>query len=285
MSTDVSTQKATNGRKLEGKVALVTGAARGQGRSHALRLAQEGADIIAVDICKQIDTVNYPMSTPSDLADTVAQVEALGRRITAAEADVRDLSELRKIVDQGARELGSIDIVLANAGVSTLTGSVGEPADVFRDVLEINLFGVWNTVQAAAPLMIEQGAGGAIVLTSSTQGLSGRAGNGLAGTDGYCASKHAVVGLMRTFANWLAPSNIRVNTVHPTGVNTPMVDNEAVTEFLTDHPAIGAELTNLLPVPLVEAIDISNAISWLVSDEARYVTGITLSVDAGFAVK
>ncbi|KXF56437.1 3-ketoacyl-ACP reductase [Rhodococcus sp. SC4] len=278
-STDAPT------RKLQGKVALITGAARGQGRSHALRLAREGADIIAVDICKQIDSVTYAMSTPGDLAQTVAEVEALGRRIVSAEIDVRDSTSLQKAVDEGAAELGSLDIVLANAGIANISGDVVDQAAVFRDVLEVNLFGVWNTVHAAAPRMIEQGAGGAIVLTSSTQGLSGRGGNGSGGMDGYCASKHGVVGLMRTFANWLAPHSIRVNTVNPTGVNTPMVTDASVQDHLAANPVLGAALANLMPVPLVEPIDISNAISWLVSDEARYVTGITLSVDAGFAVK
>jgi SDR family mycofactocin-dependent oxidoreductase len=273
-------------RSLEGKVAFITGAARGQGRSHALRLAQAGADIIAIDICQQIKTVPYPMPTPGDLAETAREVERLGRRIVTHEIDVRDLKALQASVAEGVRVLGSLDIVLANAGIANVAGNdVADEAEVFRNVIDVNVTGVWNTVQAAAPHLINQGRGGAIVLTSSTQGLSGRGGIGSAGMDSYCASKHAVVGLMRTFANWLAPHSIRVNTVNPTGVDTPMVTDPTVQEYLIANPTLGEALSNLMDVPLVDPIDISNAVAYLVSDEARYVTGITLSVDAGFAVK
>ncbi len=272
--------------KLEGKVAFVTGAARGQGRSHAVRLAGEGADIIAVDVCRQLDTVPYRMSTPEDLAETVSQVEALDRRIVAVEADVRDLVGMRSAVAEGVAQLGSVDIVLGNAGILQIDATDGADQDkIFRDVIDVNLTGVWNTVHVTAPLMIEQGRGGAIVLTSSTQGLTGRAGNGGAEMSGYCAAKHGVVGLMRSFANWLAPHNIRVNTVHPTGVNTNMIVNEKSEEVFGARPDLLAALGNLMPVEMVEPIDISNAIAWLVSDEARYVTGVTLPVDAGFTVK
>ncbi|MCU1479921.1 MAG: 3-ketoacyl-ACP reductase [Subtercola sp.] len=270
--------------KLEGKVAFITGAARGQGRSHAIRLAQEGADIIAVDLCGQIDSVPYPMSTPDDLAETVASIEALDRRIVAVQGDTRDLDALVAAAAKGVAELGPIDIILANAGIAP-QGTPTADATAFRDVVEVNLFGVYNTVIAAVPSMIEKGQGGAIVLTSSTQGLSGAGGDGTGATTGYAAAKHGVVGLMRTFANWLAPQSIRVNTVHPTGVNTPMVVNDAMQAFLNANPEMGAALQNLLPVELVQPIDISNAIAWLVSDEARYVTGVTLPVDAGFLAK
>ena len=271
---------------LDGKVALVTGAARGQGRSHAVRLAEEGADVIAVDICRQIETVLYPMATPDDLAETVARVEALDRRIVASETDVRDHEALTAAVADGITRLGGIDIVVANAGIGAVGGRHDDgEAQKFRDTVEVNLFGVWNTVQAAAPTMIEQGRGGSIVLTSSTQGLTGRGGNGSGGMDGYCAGKHGVVGLMRTFTHWLAPHSIRVNSVHPTGVDTPMIDNPAVQQYMTDFPAVAEALSNLLPVPLVEAGDVSNAVLWLVSDQARYVTGVTLPVDGGFVAK
>jgi SDR family mycofactocin-dependent oxidoreductase len=270
--------------KLDGKVAFITGAARGQGRSHALRLAQEGADIIAVDLAGQIDSVPYPMATPDDLAETVSQVEALDRRIVSVQADTRDLDALVAAASRGVAELGPIDIILANAGIAP-QGTKTADAISFRDVVEVNLFGVYNTVIAAVPSMIEKGAGGAIVLTSSTQGLSGAGGDGTGATSGYAAAKHGVVGLMRTFANWLAPQSIRVNTVHPTGVNTPMVVNDAMQAFLASNPEMGSALQNLLPVELVQPIDISNAIAWLVSDEARYVTGVTLPVDAGFLAK
>ena len=174
--------------QLEGKTALITGAARGQGRSHAVRLAQEGANIIALDICRQIESVAYPMGTADDLRQTTAAVENLGRSIVAREVDVRDLSALRTAVSEGIAELGSVDIVLANAGIGMMSPDIDD-ARAFRDQMEVNLFGVWNTVQAAAPAMIEQGTGGAIVLTGSTLGLVGRGGDGTGGSDGYCASK------------------------------------------------------------------------------------------------
>jgi SDR family mycofactocin-dependent oxidoreductase len=272
--------------KLDGKVAFITGAARGQGRSHAVRLAQEGADIIAVDLCGQIATVRYPMSTPEDLAETTKQVEALDRRIFTRQADTRDVAGLREAFDAGVAELGPVDIVLANAGIAPQGGdSEPDPAATFADVINTNLVGVWNTVHVSAPSMIERGQGGAIVLTSSTQGLSGRGGDGTAATTGYAASKHGVVGLMRSFANWLAPHRIRVNTVHPTGVATPMVLNDVIGTWIEKNPDAAAIVANLMPVDLVEPVDISNAILYLVSDDARYVTGVTLPVDAGFGVK
>jgi len=270
--------------RLDGRVALITGAARGQGRSHAARLARDGADVIALDICRQIESVAYPMATPEDLAQTRREVEALGRRVLAVEADVRDAAALRATVAGGVAQLGGIDIVLANAGI----GFVGDDVDderAFRDMIEVNLVGVWNTVHAAAPAMIEQGRGGVIVLTGSTLALSGRGGDGSGGIDGYIASKHALVGLTRAWANWLAPHNIRVNSVHPTGVNTPMIVNEAVAKRFADVPPDASLMTNLLDVEMIESADVSNAVAWLVSDEARYLTGVALPIDAGFTVK
>jgi SDR family mycofactocin-dependent oxidoreductase len=268
--------------KLEGKVAFITGAARGQGRSHAIRLAAEGASIIAVDICAQIGTVPYPMATPEDLADTVKEVEALDRRIVARQADVRDEAGLRAAFDAGVAELGPVDIVLANAGIAPM--SLHETHDAWQDVIDVNLTGVFNTVEIAIPSMIQRGQGGAIVLTSSTAGLSG-IGGPTPGGRGYTAAKHGVVGLMRSYANTLAPHRIRVNSVHPTGVRTPMAVNAAMQEFVAADPSMSDAFANALPVDMVEAIDISNAIVWLVSDDARYVTGVTLPVDAGFTNK
>jgi SDR family mycofactocin-dependent oxidoreductase len=268
--------------KLDGKVAFITGAARGQGRSHAIRLAQEGADIVAVDICQQIDTVPYPMATPGDLAETAKQVEALDRRIYTAQADVRDPAALKRAFEAGTAELGPVSIVLANAGIAPM--SLHEQPGAWQDVVDVNLTGVYNTVETAIPSMIERGEGGAIVLTSSTAGINGIGGSSGGGL-GYTAAKHGVVGLMRSYANNLAPHSIRVNTVHPTGVNTPMVVNDAMQEWLTQAPQLADALTNALPVPMVEPVDISNAILWLVSDDARYVTGVTLPVDAGFTNK
>ena len=268
--------------KLEGKVAFITGAARGQGRSHAIRLAQEGADIIAIDLCEQIVTVPYPMSTLEDLAETAKQVEALDRRIYTAQADVRDEAGLKAAFAAGTAELGPVDIVLANAGIAPM--SLHEGHDAWQDVINVNLTGVFNTVETAIPSMIERGQGGAIVLTSSTAGINGIGGPTRGGL-GYTAAKHGVVGLMRSYANNLAQYSIRVNSVHPTGVNTPMVVNDAMQEFLAQDPSLSNALANALPVPMVEPIDISNAIAWLVSDDARYVTGVTLPVDAGFTNK
>jgi SDR family mycofactocin-dependent oxidoreductase len=271
--------------KLEGKVAFITGAARGQGRSHAVRLAQEGADVIAVDLCAQLDTVAYPMATPDDLAATVKEVEALDRRIVARQADVRDPAAMQAALDAGVAELGRVDIVLANAGIAQQGGPELDSQRTWDEVIGVNLTGVWNTVHVAAPRMIEQGDGGSIVLTSSTQGLTGRGGDGSAATSGYAAAKHGVVGLMRTFAHWLAPHGIRVNSVHPTGVATPMVMNDVIGGWIESNPDAAAMLANLMPVQIMEAIDISNAIAFLVSDEGRYITGVTLPVDAGFTVR
>ena len=268
--------------KLDGKIAFITGAARGQGRSHAIRLAQEGADIIAVDICRQIDTVPYPMATPADLAQTVKEVEALDRRIHAAEADVRDEAALRAAFEAGVASLGPVDIVLANAGIAPM--SLHEDRGAWQDVIDVNLTGVFNTVEIAIPSMIERAQGGAIVLTSSTAGINGIGGPTRGGL-GYTAAKHGVVGLMRSYANNLAPHRIRVNSVHPTGVRTPMVVNDVMQEFLAADPSLSNAMANALPVDMVEPVDISNAILWLVSDDARYITGVTLPVDAGYTNK
>lgn len=267
--------------RLEGKVAFITGAARGQGRSHAIRLAQEGADIIAIDLCKQVESVPYAMSTSADLAETVKQVEALDRRIHAVEVDVRDRAGMQAAVDAGVAQFGGLDIVLGNAGIAPL--SMNPSPTEWQDVLDINLTGVYNTVEVSKEALIKRG-GGAIVLTSSTAGING-IGGPTPGMMGYTAAKHGVVGLMRSYANQLAEHMIRVNTVHPTGVNTPMVVNEIMQEFLQQDPTMSNAMANALPVPMIEAVDISNAILYLVSDEGRYVTGVTLPVDAGFTNK
>ena len=269
---------------LAGKVAFITGAARGQGRSHAIRLAKEGADIVAVDLCNQIDSVAYQLGTAEDLQETAGMVESLGRRIVARAADVRDLAALQRVVSDSTRELGAIGIVVANAGISAV-GTGGSSSDAFRDTIDVNLTGVWNTVMAAAPGMCEAGNGGAIVLISSTQGLKGVGGDGSAGITAYTAAKHGVVGLMRSFAHWLAKHDIRVNTLHPTGVETPMIMNDAMGEFIAANPAAAEATQNLLRVPMIQPEDVSDAVVWLVSDHAKYVTGVTLPVDAGFAAR
>jgi len=231
-------------------------------------------------VCRQLPTVGYKMATPEDLKETAKQVEDLDRRIIAREADVRDGAAVRALVEEGVAELGRLDIVSANAGIATFVPNAWEMADdVWEETIAVNLTGVWKTLKAAIPAMIDAGNGGAIVITSSTAGIKG-----MAGIAHYDSSKHGVVGLMRTLAIELAPHSIRVNTVHPTGVNTPMVVNDYMAQFLSDDFA-AANMMNLLPVEMVEAVDISNAVLWLASDEARYVTGTCLPVDAGFLQK
>jgi SDR family mycofactocin-dependent oxidoreductase len=266
---------------LAGKVAFITGAARGQGRSHAETLAAEGADIVAVDICAQIESIPYDLSTKDDLDETVDRIARLGRRAIGVVADVRDYAGLARAVSSGQSAFGRLDIVLANAGVAPM--SVNDHEDAWRDVIDINLTGVQNTLRATVPALITGGQGGSIVITSSTMGLVG-IGTDKIGALAYTASKHGVVGLMRAYANLLAPHGIRVNTVHPTGVGTQMVLNPAMQEYLE---SIGTKTGggNALPVNMIEAIDVSNAIGWLVSDAARYVTGTTLVVDAGYLTK
>jgi SDR family mycofactocin-dependent oxidoreductase len=267
------------GRPLEGKVALITGAARGQGRAHALRLASDGADVIAVDLCEQIASVPYPLATPDDLAATVKLVEDAGVRIVAARGDVRDRASLSAALQAGLDEFGRLDIVVANAGIAPMQS--GE--DGWRDVIDVNLTGVHHTVEVAIPTMISQGTGGSIVLISSAAGLAGIA-TADVGSIGYAAAKHGLVGLMRVYANLLAPHNIRVNSVHPSGVDTPMINNEFIRRWLADLVAesgSGPGAGNALPVQILQPDDIANAVAWLVSDQARYITGITMPVDAG----
>jgi SDR family mycofactocin-dependent oxidoreductase len=265
--------------KVEGKVAFITGAARGQGRSHAVRLAEEGADIIAVDIGQQMGSVTYPMSTPDDLAQTVKEVEALGRRIVARQVDVRDVGALQQAFDEGQSELGPVTIVLANAGIGAGGGTAPDEQQ-WDEVVGVNLTGVWNTGRVAIPSMLQHRQGGAIVLTSSTGGLMG-VGIPVAGFLAYTAAKHGVIGLMRSWANFLAPHNIRVNSVAPTAVRTPMAADGDLASIMERNPALANALSNAMPVDLVEPVDVSNAIVWLVSDDARYVTGTVVPVDAG----
>lgn len=271
---------------LDGKVAFITGAARGQGRSHAIQLAERGVMIIAVDLCAQIPTVAAPLATRDDLDETVELVEKAGGRIVASVADVRDLGAVREAITLGEKQLGrGVDIVLANAGIFQAGSPETDPEETFRDVIEVNLIGTWNTISAAAPGMIERGRGGSMVLTSSTQGMVGRGADGTAAMTGYTASKHGVVGLMRSAANWLAPHSIRVNSVHPTGVNTPMIMNSVIADYVESHPDSQGATGNAMPVDVVEPIDITNAIVYLVSDTARYVTGVTLPVDGGLFIR
>jgi SDR family mycofactocin-dependent oxidoreductase len=270
--------------QLDGKVAFITGAARGQGRSHALTLAREGADIIAVDICKQAETVPYPMATPEDLAETVSQVEALDRRIIASQVDIRELGALSAAVNEGVAQLGRLDIVLANAGISTPAPTLEMDEEVWDEMIEVNLTGQWKTIRAAVPHIIAGGRGGSVVITSSLAAIYANP-----NTAHYTAAKAGLVGFMKVLAKELAPHSIRVNTVHPTTVATGMILNEPTYRLFRPDLAnptredfeVAARTLNKLPVAAIDPSDISNAILYLVSDAGRYVTGITHVVDAG----
>jgi SDR family mycofactocin-dependent oxidoreductase len=275
--------------RVEGKVAFVSGAARGQGRSHAVRLAEEGADIIAVDICGPIDNLAYPHSTPEDLAETVELVKAQNRRIVAAEVDVRDYDGVKALVDSGVEQLGRLDIIVANAGVGTDGRKLHKIREnVWQDMIDINLSGVWHTVKAGVPHILSGGRGGSIVLTSSVGGRKA-----YPNTGHYIAAKHGVIGLMRAFAVELGQHMIRVNSVLPSQVSTTMVMNDSTYRlFRPDLPNPGpddfapiSQMMHTLPVPWVDAIDISNAVLFLASDESRYITGVSLPVDAGALLK
>lgn len=272
---------------LDGRVAFITGVARGQGRSHAIRLAADGADIIGVDICADIASNGYPMASTAELDETVAMVEAAGAKMLGSIADVRDFHALKAALDAGVEQFGRLDIVCANAGIAPTAfreTSIEEDLQMWTDVIDVNLVGSFHTAKAAIPHLIAGQRGGAIVFTSSTAGLKGFGGM-QAGGLGYAASKHGIVGLMRTLANALAPHSIRVNTVHPTAVNTMMAINPQMTAFLENYPDGGPHLQNPMPVSLLEPEDISAAIAYLVSDAAQYVTGVTFPVDAGFCNK
>jgi SDR family mycofactocin-dependent oxidoreductase len=252
--------------RLEGKVAFITGAARGQGRSHAVRFAEEGADIIGLDICADIPGTGYPLGTRAELDETVALVEKLDRRMIAGVADVRDRESMARVLDQGVAELGRLDFVLANAGILPGAGPDANKVSAWQNTIDVLLTGVMNTVELTYPRLIEQGEGGAIVITSSMA----------------AAAKEALVNLMRNYASILAEHRIRVNAIQPTGVHTPMIHNAAVEELLkTKTQQDGLTLVNAIPVYAVEPVDISNAMLFLCSEEARYITGSAIRVDAG----
>jgi SDR family mycofactocin-dependent oxidoreductase len=272
--------------RVQGKVAFITGAARGQGRSHAVTLAREGADIVALDIADQIESVPYPMSSLEDLEETVNLVEKAGGRCLPVVADVRDIHALERAVEQTVAAFGRLDIVLANAGVLHISSgqeTLDESALRWTDAIGVMLTGVYNTIRVTHQTMIDQGHGGSIVITSSTAGLSGMH-DGTGGIAGYCAAKHGVVGLMRGYAKLLGRHNIRINTVHPMGVATPMIQNEEFQAYHADHTDVMEISPRLLPITLLEPQDVTNAILWLVSDDARAVTGVSLPVDCGVTV-
>jgi SDR family mycofactocin-dependent oxidoreductase len=275
--------------RVEGKVAFITGAGRGQGRSHAVKLAAEGADIIAIDICHDVEGA-LPMATPDDLTETVKLVEARDRRIIATQADVRDLDGLTAAVDAGVGELGRLDIVVANAGIASLGGPVAEMSqDNWKHTIDINLTGLWNTARAAIPHLIAGGRGGAIVLTSSVGGM-----HAMPNMSHYISAKHGVIGLMRSLAVELGQHHIRVNSVLPTNVNTPMFMNEGTFKMFrpdlenptaADVEPIAAQFMHVLPHGWIEPEDVSNAVLFLASDESRYITGVPLPVDLGALLK
>jgi (+)-trans-carveol dehydrogenase len=274
--------------EFDGKVALVTGAARGMGRNHAIRLAENGARIIAVDLCEQISTVPYPMSTAADLRQTVAHVEQAGGEIVAHEVDVRNFDALDAAIRSGAELFGRLDVVCANAGISS-TGRLPEmPAATWQDVIDVNLTGVWHTCKAAVSYMLAAGNGGSIIITSSGAGL--RASKNIGH---YVASKHGVVGLMRTLALELADDFIRVNTIHPATVETPMIMNEMtyrlfrpdLPEPTADEAEAGFRQLMAMPVPWVTPDDVTNAVLFLASEKSRFITGVTLPIDAGRQVR
>jgi (+)-trans-carveol dehydrogenase len=274
--------------KLDGKVALVTGAARGQGRTDVERLAEEGADVIAVDICEQIASVPYELASEADLEETVKLGEQYDRRILGRKADVRDAAGLKSVVDDAVAELGRLDIVVANAGIWSAAPFMDLTDEMYHDMIDVQMHGPYNTCRAAVPHIVDGGNGGSIVIISSTAGL-----RGFPNHAHYTMAKHAVVGLMRCLANELAPHSIRVNTVHPSSTNTKMIQNETIWGVFApgvENPTVehfgGAfQAMNLLPTPWLEPVDISNAVAWLASDEARFVTGVALPVDAGFLEK
>ena len=271
------------GDRLKGRVALITGAARGIGRAQSVRFAQEGADIIALDICGPVDTVVVPSATKADLDETIRLVGEAGGRIVADVVDVRDTEAVRAATDRGVSSLGGLDVVCATAGITSRAMTLDLSESAWQTMLDVNLTGVWATCRATTPHLIERG-GGSMILTSSIAGL-----RGLVGVAHYTAAKHGVVGLMRSLANELAPHGVRVNTVHPTNVDTPMIQNDHVRgafrpdldHVTREHFAEAACSMNMLPIPWVEPVDVANACLFLASDEARYITAVALPVDAG----
>lgn len=269
--------------RVDGKIVLVTGAARGVGRAQAIRFAEEGADVIALDICRPVETTVTPAATREDLDETARLVERTGRRVVTAVVDVRDVPALTSIVEAAVNGLGGLDIVCATAGITSKGAAMELTDEMWATMLEVNLTGVWATCKATIPHLITRG-GGSVILTSSIAGL-----RGLVGVAHYTAAKHGVVGLMRSLAAEVAPHGIRVNSLHPTNVDTPMIQNPAVRAAFRpdlDDPdreefAEAARHMNMLPIPWVDPRDVAHAALFLGSDEARYITASTLTVDAG----
>jgi SDR family mycofactocin-dependent oxidoreductase len=274
--------------QFDGKVVFITGAARGQGRCHAVRFAEEGADIIALDLCEQIDSVAYPMPTREDLDETINLVEKTGRRIVAEQADVRDFDRVKEVVANGVAELGRLDFVLANAGIFPAAGEQRLNIASFVDALDVNLKGVYYSIEAALPELLRHGDGGAIVITSSAAGfksVSTTFDTISHGAAGYTAAKHGVIGVMRHYATSLAEKNIRVNSVHPGGVATPMIINEAMGQLVGDQPEFGEAQQPKLSMPPMEPEVVTDAIVYLCGPSGRYLTGVALPLDGGLTLK
>ena len=274
--------------ELAGRVAFITGAARGQGRAHAVRLAREGVDIIGVDICANVATMTYPNATESDLEETARLVEKEGRRMLVRKADVRNYAELVSAAEEGVEQFGRIDIIIANAGIVRIGSESDDFLADWNDVIDTNLTGVYQTVRAALPAMRAGGRGGSIVITSSTAGLKGTASLYASG-NAYAAAKRGVVALMQNLANYLAPEWIRVNTIHPTGVRSGMTENDTMRALMAHAAAGGANaisgMQNALPVEMLDPEDVANAVAFLVSDEAKFITGTQWPLDAGFSIR
>jgi SDR family mycofactocin-dependent oxidoreductase len=260
------------------RVVLITGAARGQGRAHAVRLAREGADVALIDACAGFETTGYEAATPDDLAETVAEVEATGRRAIAHVGDVRSAAALDDLVAETSSTFGRLDGVVANAAICSYGRLWDLSPEQWREMIDVNLTGVWHTLRATVPAMIEAGNGGSIVLTSSGAGLKG-----LPLLGHYGATKWALVGMARTLANEVAEHSIRVNTIHPTAVRTPMGRAPDLRAAFDAYPGFTRSFGNMLPIGSVEPDDISDAVLWLLSDEAKWVTAATIPVDAGAA--
>jgi SDR family mycofactocin-dependent oxidoreductase len=274
--------------QLDGQVAFITGVGRGQGRSHAVTLAREGADIIGLDLCGKLDSTSYDGTSNEDLLETRRLVEEAGRTIVAEQADVRDFGQVKGVFDRGLEEFGRVDIVIPNAGICAGAKTWEITEDAWQEMIDINLTGVWHTVKAAVPQMIEQNDGGAIVFIGSTEALKGAE-----NISAYAASKHGVTGLMTSLARELGEYGIRVNSVNPTCVDTHMINNPFVYGLFRpdlDQPTREDVVdsfsgTHILPVPWIEPSDVSNAILYLASETGRYITASTFVIDAGFIVK
>jgi len=272
---------------MNSKVAFITGVARGQGRAHAIELASRGVDIIGIDLCADIASMDYPNASPEDLEETIRAVKGVGGRIVAMQADVRDRTSLQRAHDDGVAQFGRIDILIANAGITRLSPSEDREL-IWKDIIDVNLTGVWNSVEVVLPTIRAGKRGGSIVITSSSAGLKG-IGTDKAGAQAYTAAKRGVVGLMQVLANEYASESIRVNTIHPTGVVSGMTVNDSMAALHAaaargEKTTVGA-MQNALPIDILQAEDIAKAVAWLVSDEAHYITGAQIPLDAGFSVR